>query len=84
MPQALGFSSNARRRDRTAPVTQTAANPRFEGLARLAAGSVPRAEDVIGILLDAALPTRHRGCEALRPLWAEEVSASGHSPRPSG
>ena len=34
---------------------------------------MPRAEDVIGILLDAALPTRHRGCEALRPLWAEEA-----------
>jgi two-component sensor histidine kinase len=51
----------------------TPARSRFERLAQLAQGLPTEPGDLLGALLTGTLPVNHRGCEVLRPLWAEEA-----------
>jgi two-component sensor histidine kinase len=46
---------------------------RFESLARLASRDEMQPRYHLGLLLACALPIGHRGCEVLKPLWAEEA-----------
>jgi two-component sensor histidine kinase len=56
-----------------AVATPPAVCSRFESLALRAGRVSPEAGDLLGVLLAAALPLQSRGCEVLRPLWAEEA-----------
>src|SRR5271156_4746212 len=46
---------------------------RFETMAAHSGAISPRLGQVLGVLLDAARPSRCGGCAVLRPLWAEEA-----------
>lgn len=47
--------------------------PRFVEMAMMAERQRPNGGDVLGALLGSACCTMDRGCEMLRPLWAEEA-----------
>jgi two-component sensor histidine kinase len=47
--------------------------PRFESMALLAGKVPPKAGDLLGVLLTSTVPIHGRGCQVLRPLWAEEA-----------
>jgi two-component sensor histidine kinase len=48
-------------------------------MAMLADRVPPKAADVLGVLLASTVPVLGRGCEVLRPMWAEEAMHRGYS-----
>src|SRR5579871_6261596 len=49
------------------------ARPMFVEMAMMAGRHAPKGRDLLGALLGSACCIMDQGCEALRPLWAEEA-----------
>ena len=73
--EAVSFGFSGRYESPAFPVRTDVRSPqpRFESMALLAGKLPARAGDLLGILLPSAAAMNDRGCEVLRPLWAEEA-----------